>query len=119
MSFTDTVHSPPGTPVDGTSTGWEILVKSNSATIQSDGVSPDLALSYIEIRPTTVIPGTSVNNIILTDVNQTIVTGSDPGTNTTSGEIIINFDCGTTNPLLGKFADYYFLDLVFTIKEIP
>ncbi len=104
---------------DGTSTGWKLMVRANSSAIQSDGAAADIPLSFIHIRPTTLIPGTTVTNIVLTDANQTIVQGGDPGALTVTGEIVITYDCGTTTPLLGREPDYYFVDLIFTLAEIP
>lgn len=104
---------------DGTSTGWEVLVRATATTIQADGGSADLNLAHLEVRPTTAIPGASATNITLTDADQAIITGGDPGAGTISGEIIVDFDCGTTLSLLGKEPDYYFVDLIFTLHELP
>lgn len=115
VQFADTTNS----GNDGASTGWVVKVKADFASIQSDGAGPDLALSSIEIKPTTIIAGSTSFNITLTDSFQTIVSGPDPGVSTTTGEIIVNFDCGKSTPLLGKMPDYYFVDLIFIIEEVP
>ena len=107
---------------DGASTGYRVMVRAGAATIQADGASPDLALSYIRINPSaTTLPGPPIltHNITLTDVDQTIVQGGDPGVATISGDITLDIDCGVTSPLLGKSPDYYFVDLIFTLVEIP
>ena len=106
---------------DGASTGYRVMVRAGAATIQADGASPDLALSYIRINPSaTTLPGPpTLTQITLNDVDQTIVQGGDPGVATISGDITLNIDCGVTSPLLGKSPDYYFVDLIFTLVEIP
>jgi len=106
---------------DGASTGYRVTVRAGAATIQSDGGSPDLALSYIRITPSaTTLPGPpTLTPITLTDGDQTIVEGGDPGVATISGDITLDIDCGVTSPLLGKSPDYYFVDLIFTLVEIP
>jgi hypothetical protein len=103
---------------DGTSIGWRILVRSGSATIQSDGAAPDLPLSTIQIKPTTSIPGTTVNNITLSAADQIIVEGVDPGALEVTGEIYLTYECGTVTPLIRQQPDYYFVDLIFTLVEI-
>lgn len=106
---------------DGASTGYRVMVRAGAATIQADGASPDLALSYIRINPSaTTLPGPPIlTQITLTDGDQTIVEGGDPGVATISGDITLDIDCGVTSPLLGKSPDYYFVDLIFTLVEIP
>lgn len=106
---------------DGASTGYRVMVRAGAATIQADGASPDLALSYIRINPSaTTLPGPPIlTQITLTDGDQTIVEGGDPGVATISGDITLDIDCGVTSPLLGKSPDFYFVDLIFTLVEIP
>ena len=104
---------------DGASTGWELLVRANQSSIDSDNGALNLPLSTIEINPSTVIPGATPTTITLTDVDQTIITGIDPVATFVEGEIVISFDCGTTTPLLGEEPEFYSVDLVFTIKELP
>jgi len=105
---------------DGTSTGWKIVVRASSATIQSDGAAPDLPLSTIQVKPTTTIPNTTATYITLTDADQIIVESIvDPDASAVTGEIVISYECGTITPfLLGKQPDYYFVDLIFTLVEI-
>ncbi len=106
---------------DGASTGYRVMVRAGAATIQADGASPDLALNYIRITPSaTTLPGPpTLTPITLTDADQTIVEGGDPGVATISGDITLDIDCGVTSPLLGKSPDFYFVDLIFTLVEIP
>lgn len=104
---------------DGISTGWELLVRANQSIIDSDNGVLNLPLSTIEITPSTVIPGATPTSITLTDSDQTIISGVDPGATFVEGEIVISFDCGTIIPLLGKKPEFYSADLVFTIKELP
>ena len=106
---------------DGASTGYRVMVRAGAATIQADGASPDLALSYIRINPSaTTLPGPLIlTQITLTNADQTIVEGGDPGVATISGDITLDIDCGVTSPLLGKSPDFYFVDLIFTLVEIP
>ena len=106
---------------DGASTGWRVMVRAGAATIQSDGASPDLALNYIRITPsTTTLPGPpTLTPITLSDGDQTIAEGGDTGVTTITGGITLDIDCGVTSPLLGKSPDYYFVDLIFTLVEIP
>ncbi len=107
---------------DGASTGYRVMVRAGAGTIQADGGSPDLALSYIRINPSaTTLPGspTLTPITLLTDADQTIVEGGDPGVATISGEVTLDFDCGVSSPLLGKNPDHYLVDLIFTLVEIP
>ncbi|HRX31669.1 MAG TPA: hypothetical protein P5349_07235 [Tenuifilaceae bacterium] len=115
ISFADTTD----VGGDGTSIGWKLSVRAGSSAIISDGASPNLALSNMEIRPTTTIPGTTVTNIVLSDADQEIVSGPDPGTTTTTGEVVLSYDCGITTPLLGTTPDYYYVELIFTLVELP
>lgn len=115
ISYTDTTDA----GLDGTSTGWVLLVKAFSPTIQSDGGGSDLDLAHLIIRATTTIAGATPATVTLTASNQAIVTGADPGAATVTGEIYVNFDCGTTLTLLGKSPDYYFVDLIFTLQKLP
>jgi hypothetical protein len=117
--FIDTISNWPLPPGDGASTGWELTVRANQDKIYSDEGSLDLPLSTIEIIPSTIIPGTTVTPITLTDFDQTIITGSDPGATFIDGEITITYNCGTTTPLLGIEPEYYSVDLIFIIKELP
>lgn len=103
---------------DGITIGWRILVRAADATIQSDGAAPDLPLSAIQIKPTTLIAGATVYNRTLTSADQIIVEGADAGSLPVTGEIVISYECGTVTPLLGKQPDYYFVDLIFTLVEI-
>lgn len=114
MNYRDTSD----TGGDGTTIGWRILVRAAAATIQSDGAAPDLPLSTIQIKPTTLIAGASVNNITLSSADQIIIEGGDPGSLPVTGEIVITYECGTVTTLLGKQPDYYFVDLIFTLVEV-
>lgn len=115
ISFADTTD----VGGNGISTGWKLSVRAGSSAIISDGASSNLALSNMEIRPTTTIPGATVTNIVLSDADQEIVSGPDPGTVTTTGEVVVSYDIGTTTSLLGTDPDYYYVDLIFTLVELP
>jgi len=104
---------------DGASTGWELLVRANQTNIDSDDGSLNIPLSTIEITPSTLIAGATATPITLTDTDQQIISGIDPGATFIDGEIVITYDCGVTTPLLGERPEYYSVDLIFTIKELP
>lgn len=113
ITFTDTTN----TGGDGASIGWRLNVRAGSAAILTDGGGPNLPLSHIRIRPTTTISGATVTNVTLSASDQELVSGPDPGTGTTTGEITLSYDFGTVTPLIGSTPDYYYVELIFTLTE--
>ena len=111
---------------DPLQSSWKLTLQALSPTIQSDGSSADLALSTIEARVEIV----STNDPSINNAYSPIVLSDNPlgdiilsGTKVVDLEVIINinYDCGTepTNMLLGKAADFYYIDLSFQLSSVP
>ena len=119
ISFTDTimVPNPPGLDtIDGPSTGWELVVKAYPDFL-SDGGNDELSLDSLKI----ITKAGVFTNSTVTTYNQTlglvekvIATGTDPGEESAKGEIELSFHFFMK---LGKQPDYYFTDLIFTLRE--
>lgn len=105
--------------------GWQLTVRAGSATIQSEGEAPDLDLSTIELRAEVV----STNDPTISNISPIVLSDNPSGDIILSGskvddlEVVINidYDCGTKpeNKLLGKEADFYFIDLYFQLSSVP
>jgi hypothetical protein len=108
-------------PVNGYNNGWELFVKALSNQLDGSVLANTLNLNTIELSPTiTAGPATIVNpTITLSNADQLLVrsviaiAGPDP--NPTTDQISITYNVGVTNGLLESTADYYTVDLDFTL----
>lgn len=119
--FNDTIAGGGANP---TGHGWRLLVRADDNGIIADGGAPALALSSIIL--TTSISFTvpvAPAPVVLSSTDQVLVQDDTPivGVNE---EVVISYAIGTTNdppnsPYLGKPADYYTVNLVFTLEPLP
>lgn len=119
--FNDTVNGGGANPAGH---GWRLLVRADDNGIIADGGAPALALSSIIL--TTSISFTvpvAPAPVVLSSTDQVLVQDDTPivGVNE---EVVISYAIGTTNdppnsPYLGKPADYYTVNLVFTLEPLP
>lgn len=100
---------------DHSITGWKLYVRANDAVVSSDAGFM-LPLKVLKIVPWTDIAGATMTTVILSAVDVPIVECANPDG---SGDVLLRFDCGKDSTLLGKKPDYYYIDLVFTLKEVP
>jgi len=110
---------------------WELSVMASAATIESDGLAPDLDLASVQIIA--AIDGVPVNTVIDNN-NSPLVLSNNAGPNgygdiLLSGtgvsniiiDITLTYDCGTEigYEMIGKQEDFYYVELIFRLYSIP
>lgn len=103
---------------------WTLEVKALTAQFDGDGGNT-LPLSTLEITPSKVagLPFAALSGtIVLTNVDQTlaseVILNGAPAADepsATTDQVGITYECGTTVPLLLEPADYYVVDLEYTL----
>jgi len=108
----------------GSGNGWQLLVRADDIGVIADGGAPALALSSIILTASASggFTGTLAPPVTLSNADQLLV--SDATNVSVNEEIVISYEIGTTNnppnsPYLGKPADYYSVNLVFTLEPLP
>jgi len=104
--------------------GWQLVVRADDIGVIADGGAPALALSSIILTASASggFTGTLAPPVTLSNADQLLV--SDINKVNVNEEIVISYEIGTTNnppisPYLGKPADYYTVNLVFTLEPLP
>ena len=108
----------------GFGSGWRLLVRADDIGVIADGGAPALALSSIILTASASggFTGTLAPPVALSNADQLLV--SDVTNVNVNENIIISYAIGTANdppnsPYLGKPADYYTVNLVFTLEPLP
>lgn len=116
LTYTDTTANGGHTP----GAGWVLTVKALQSGITGDATSNQLALETIQLKVD--LNGTVSSPEPLSTIEKVIASGNYdgylPADKTITETVLISYDCGTdiANKLLNKKEDYYFVDLVFTLK---
>lgn len=112
-------------PAPVTTTGWELNLKAETATISSDSGTDDMDLSTLEIRAINVdvlsgsYTGTAIPQMVVLDGNYVELL-SDSQISNIDLIITISYDLGTklTNKLLGNAPGFYFVDLRYQLISV-
>jgi hypothetical protein len=97
-------------------TTWYLDVMSNSASLIADFGTPDLDLN--EITMDVYLDGVlQVNNQILTQIDQTIVSLTEDCTAGVTHEVTITYHCAESGDLMGRYSDIFYTDLIFNLHN--
>lgn len=108
VNYNDTISG--GLP-NPAGVGWELDVRSLSASIQSVDSGETLPLNVIEMR---VFHNAATTTYTLNSVDTEIATG--PDLVNYSDNVIISYDIGKTNPIDIVSNERFVVDLFFTLK---
>jgi hypothetical protein len=121
ISFSDSIEGTPNI-VNPAST-WQLGVRANEATMYGDYFGFDartLNLDYLRVEVTGIesVGGSplytgSPTEIVLSDADQTLITGGPQG----NYRITLSYKLGKDAKLLGHPPDYYLVDLIFTLSK--
>lgn len=97
-------------------TTWYLDVMANTATLIADFGTTDLDLS--EITMDVYLDGApQATNVILTALDQTLITVSEDCTAGVTHEVTITFHCAEPGGLMGRNSDIFNTDLIFNLHN--
>lgn len=119
--FNDTIAGGAANPAGH---GWRLLVRADDNGIIADGGSPSLSLSSIILTTSIGFTVPVAPAPVTLSASDQVLVQDDTPIKDVNEEIVISYAIGTTNnppnsPYLGKPADYYTVNLVFTLEPLP
>lgn len=108
-----------------TTSGWQLNIKAETASIISDSGTSDLDLSTLEIRAISIdvlsgnYTGTTIPQMLVLNSNYVELL-SDIQTSNIDLIITISYDLGThnSNKLIGNDSGFYFVDLRYQLISV-